>query len=231
MTIRSKQKLNYSNAKPFNIVLVEPEIPPNTGNVARLCAATNTKLHLVHPLGFQITDKDLKRAGLDYWHLLDVKEYRDWEDFLIKSVKRYCEEAELDFGELSRAVEADEAISQSNSKNSKLDCHASLSAPGGPASGGHSARNDETCFWFISTRGEKNIWEVDFNTGDYLIFGSESKGLDQKILDKVEKDKIVSIPMNGKTRSLNLSTSVGIVLYEAIRQVTVEKKLVEVVPI
>ena len=176
MVIRSKQKLNYSNSKPFNIVLVEPEIPPNTGNIARLCAATSTKLHLVHPLGFKITDKELKRAGLDYWHLLDVKEYQDWGDFLAKSV---------------------------------------LSSN----------------FWFISTRGERNIWEVEFNPGDYLIFGSETKGLSEDILNNIPKENIVSIPMNGKTRSLNLSTSAGIVLYEGLRQVTVEKKLVEVVPI
>lgn len=187
MVIRSKQKLNYSNSKPFNIVLVEPEIPPNTGNIARLCAATNTKLHLVHPLGFKITDKELKRAGLDYWHLLDVKEYRDWEDFLVKSVEKEI----------------------GSSKNKSLKSN----------------------FWFISTRGEQNIWEVDFNPGDYLIFGSESKGINENILNNIPEQSIVSIPMNGKARSLNLSTSVGIVLYEGLRQVSVEKKLVEVVPV
>lgn len=186
MVIRSKQKLNYSASKPFNIVLVEPEIPPNTGNVARLCAATNTKLHLVHPLGFQITDKDLKRAGLDYWHLLDVKEYRDWEDFLVKSVGK-----------------------EINTSTKTLKSN----------------------FWFISTRGEQNIWEVDFAPGDYLIFGSESKGISENILNNIPKENIVSIPMNGKTRSLNLSTSVGIVLYEGLRKSVVEKKLVEVIPV
>ena len=75
MTIRSKQKILINN--PFNIVLVEPEIPPNTGNIARLCAATSTKLHLVHPLGFKIDDTKLKRAGLDYWHLLDIEEHNN----------------------------------------------------------------------------------------------------------------------------------------------------------
>ena len=74
MVIRSKQRLKIS--KPFNIVLVEPEIPPNTGNIARLCAATNTKLHLIHPLGFEINDTQLKRAGLDYWNLLDIEEFK-----------------------------------------------------------------------------------------------------------------------------------------------------------
>ena len=174
MVIRSKQKLNIS--KSFNVVLVEPEIPPNTGNIARLCAATNTKLHLVHPLGFEINDKHLKRAGLDYWHLLDVEEYKSWEDFNLK----------------------------------------------------HG--NDKPNLWYISTRGEKNIWDIEFIPGDFLIFGSETKGLNEDILSK-NKDHVISIPMNGLTRSINLSTAVGIVLYEAIRQAIVEKKLFEILPI
>ena len=172
MVIRSKQKILIN--KPFNIVLVEPEIPPNTGNIARLCAATNTKLHLVHPLGFKITDKDLKRAGLDYWHLLNIEEYENWNIF-VETPRR-----------------------------------------------GVST-------WFISTRGEKNIWDIEFNPGDFLIFGSETKGLNENILNQ-NKDKIVSIPMNGLTRSLNLSTAVGIVLYEALRQCK-ERELVEIAPV
>ena len=177
MVIRSKQRLNIF--KPFNIVLVEPEIPPNTGNIARLCAATNTKLHLVHPLGFKITDKELKRAGLDYWHLLDIEEYENWNSFYD-----------------SRTTD------------------------------------DERRLWFISTRGEKNIWDIEFNPGNYLIFGSETKGLSENILkDPKNKDHLISIPMNGKARSLNLSTAAGIVLYEALRQVTMDKKLFEVIPV
>lgn len=175
MVIRSKQKLIVS--KPFNIVLVEPEIPPNTGNIARLCAATNTKLHLVYPLGFKITDKELKRAGLDYWHLLDVEEHENWNVFLHRF-----------------------------------------------------AHSPSRHFWFISTRGEKNIWDVEFSPGDFLIFGSETKGLKEEILN-ANKEQIISIPMNGQARSLNLSTAVGIVLYEALRQVTVEKKLFEILPV
>ena len=173
MVIRSKQKILIN--KPFNIVLVEPEIPPNTGNIARLCAATNTKLHLVHPLGFKITDKDLKRAGLDYWHLLNIEEHENWNIFV----------ETLRLG---------------------------------------------VSTWFISTRGEKNIWDIEFNPGDFLIFGSETKGLSEDILNR-NKDHVLSIPMNGLTRSINLSTAVGVVLYEAIRQVTVEKKMFSVLPI
>ncbi len=181
MTIRSKQKLVTPN--PFNIVLIEPEIPPNTGNIARLCAATNTKLHLIHPLGFKITDSKLKRAGLDYWHLVEIKEYENYDSFL-SSTK--VESRDSTFGGMKP-----------------------------PA-----------C-WFFSTRGEKNIWDVKFNSGDYLIFGSETKGIDEKIL-KDNKENIISIPMNGKVRSINLSTSVGIALYEGIRQVTMEKKEFEI---
>ena len=172
MVIRSKQRLKIS--KPFNIVLVNPEIPPNTGNIARLCAATNTKLHLVHPLGFKTTDKELKRAGLDYWHLLDIEEHDSWEKFCFKY-------------------------------NSQ--------------------------FWYLSTRGEKNIWNVNFNSGDFFIFGSETKGLNEEMLNKPEnKDFVLSIPMNGLSRSLNLSTAAGIVLYEGLRQ-CVEKEIYTVLPI
>ena len=173
MVIRSKQKLEI--IKPFNIVLVEPEIPPNTGNIARLCAATTTKLHLIYPLGCKITDKEIKRAGLDYWHLVDIKEHENWEKF--------------------------------------------------------ENQYDQNC-WFFSTRGEKNIWEVKFNPGDFLIFGSETKGLREDILySNKNTNRIISIPMNGKTRSINLSTAVGIVLYEALRQAVVEKRLIEILPL
>lgn len=194
MVIRSKQKLKVS--KPFNIVLVNPEIPPNTGNIARLCAATNTKLHLVHPLGFQISDKELKRAGLDYWHLLDIEEHESWEEFRFKYFSKTL-----------------------------VDCRVACQR--------QTPRNDtEPNFWYLSTRGEKNVWEVEFNPGDFLIFGSETKGLSEDILNLPEnKDRIISIPMNGLTRSLNLSTAVGIVLYEGLRQATIEKKIFDVVPV
>ncbi len=176
MVIRSKSKLLCNTHSSFNVVLVEPEIPPNTGNIARLCASTSTKLHLVHPLGFKIDDKKLKRAGLDYWHLLDIEEHRSWNEFYLKY--------------------------------------------------------QENNFWFLSTRGEKNLWQADFSPGDFLVFGSETKGLSEEILNiKNYNDYMISIPMNGQSRSINLSTAVGIVLYEALRQVTIEKKLYEITPI
>lgn len=174
MVIRSKEKLKIPI--PFNIVLVNPEIPPNTGNIARLCAATNSKLHLVHPLGFSINDKQLKRAGLDYWHLLDIEEHGSWEAF--------------------------------------------------------TKHVDNFSFWYLSTRGEKNIWDVEFYPGDYFIFGSETSGLSEDILNLLEnKEHVISIPMNGLARSINLSTAVGIVLYEGLRQLTRAKKGCEVVSI
>ncbi len=185
MVIRSKQRLNIS--KPFNIVLVEPEIPPNTGNIARLCAATNTKLHLVHPLGFKITDKELKRAGLDYWHLLDIKEYENWNNFLTSQFNTKCHSRE----------------------NGNPEENVNGRLPDSHGSGNDKISN---C-WYISTRGERNIWDIEFCPDDYLIFGSETKGLSEEILNS-NKNKVISIPMNGKARSLNLSTAVGIVLYE-----------------
>jgi len=145
----------------FNVVLVEPEIPPNTGNVGRLCLATKSTLHLVKPLGFSLEDRQLKRAGLDYWEDVDVKIW-DSLDALIKA-------------------------KQSN----------------------------ERCF-FMTTKTERAYWAVQFRPGDFLVFGRETKGLPQTLL-AANEEQCITIPMAG-TRSLNLATAVGIVLYEAIRQ-------------
>ena len=144
----------------FNIVLVEPEIPQNTGNIARTCAATGSRLHLVKPLGFEIDDKKLKRAGLDYWHLLDITFYENLDDFFSK-----------------------------NNGN----------------------------FYFASTKSLKRHSDVEFKDGDYIFFGKETKGLDEALL-KENKDRCIRIPMLKDARSLNLSNSVAIVLYEALRQ-------------
>jgi len=145
----------------FNIVLVEPEIPQNTGNIARTCAATGSRLHLVRPLGFEIDDKKLKRAGLDYWHLLDITFYDDINDFFEK--------------------------------------------------------NKEGNFYYASTKSLYRHSDVKFNDGDYILFGKETKGLDEALL-KVNKDRCIRIPMIEGARSLNLSNSVAIVIYEALRQ-------------
>lgn len=145
----------------FNIVLVEPEIPQNTGNIVRTCAATGCKLHLVRPLGFEVSDKYLKRAGLDYWHFVDISFYDN-------------------IGELF-------------------------------------AKFPEGRFWFYSTKAAKTHSDVQYREGDFLVFGKETKGLPEELLAK-RYDEAVRIPMIGEIRSLNLSNSVAVAVYEGWRQ-------------
>jgi tRNA (cytidine/uridine-2'-O-)-methyltransferase len=149
---------------PFSVALVRPEIPPNTGNIARLCAATGTPLHLIGPMGFRLSDKSLKRAGLDYWDAVEMHTHGDWDDFR-KALPLPAERVHL-----------------------------------------------------FSTSGERSVFDVQFHPGDLLIFGGESIGLPDPILREFP-DRMVGIPMcAGDVRSLNLATSVGIALYEALRQ-------------
>ena len=150
----------------MNIVLYEPEMPANTGNIGRTCVATNTRLHLIEPLGFKINEKSLKRAGLDYWDKLDVTVYCDFGDFLEKN-------------------------------------------PG--------AR-----IYMATTKAGKVYTEVEYGPEDYLMFGPESRGIPEEILVEYP-ESCVRIPMWGDIRSLNLSNSVSIVLYEALRQNGFEK--------
>ena len=147
----------------MHIVLVHPQIPPNTGNVARLCVATGIRLHLVHPLGFKVDEPSVRRAGLDYWQHLQWEEHESWEAF----EKKF------------------------------------------PVDRMH----------FFSKKGDRPYTSAKYQKDDFLIFGSETKGLSEEILKKYS-DHTWTIPMWGPTRSLNLSTSVGIVAYEALRQVT-----------
>jgi len=146
---------------PFHIVLVEPEIPANTGNIARTCAATGTHLHLVRPLGFSTDDRELKRAGLDYWHSVVIHYYDS-------------------FAEVAAAH------------------------PG--------AR-----FFLTSTRAKRLYTEFRFRDGDFFVFGKETKGLPQELLDAYP-DTCMRLPMTDRVRSLNLSNSAAIVVYEALRQ-------------
>lgn len=145
----------------LNIVLVEPEIPQNTGNISRTCAVTGCALHLVHPLGFVIDDKKLKRAGLDYWHSLQLYEYQS-------------------FQQVQQAYP--------------------------------NAR-----FFFASTHAHNRYSDVSFKDGDFLVFGKETAGLPKELLSQ-NKETAIRIPMGSDQRSLNLSNSVAIVLYEALRQ-------------
>jgi tRNA (cytidine/uridine-2'-O-)-methyltransferase len=146
----------------MQVVLFEPEIPPNTGSVARLCAATLTPLHLIEPLGFKIDDKHLKRAGLDYWEYVDLHVHQSWNDFVAAAAPR-----EL---------------------------------------------------WFFSKRALRSYTAARFQQDDFLIFGPETRGLPQAMLD-AHAGRALRIPMMGMgVRSLNLSNAVSIALYEALRQ-------------
>ena len=145
----------------LNLVLVEPEIPQNTGNIARTCAATGSALHIVKPMGFEIDDKKLKRAGLDYWHLLGVRYYEGLDDFFEKT------------------------------------------------KGGR--------YFYATTKARHTYCEIEFCDNDYLVFGKETKGLPEALLYD-NRDSCMRIPMISEARSLNLSNSVAIVIYEALRQ-------------
>ena len=148
----------------FHIVLVEPQIPPNTGNIGRLCVAVGATLHLVHPLGFEINDRELKRAGLDYWPHLQLQQWNDWPAFT--------------------------------------------------ASLGSSKR----CF-FLTTKAKRPYTSQLFHRGDYFVFGRETRGLPESLL-AAHSTQTLTIPMAPEARSLNLATAVGIVLYEAVRQIS-----------
>ena len=145
----------------LNIVLLEPEIPANTGNIGRTCVATGTRLHLIEPLGFSLSEKALKRAGMDYWKDLDVTTYLDYEDFLRKN-------------------------------------------PGAQ-------------IYYATTKALQTYSDVNYEEDCYIMFGKESAGIPEEILME-HKDQCVRIPMINEIRSLNLSNSVAIVLYEALRQ-------------
>lgn len=162
----------------FNIVLVEPEIPQNTGNIVRTAAATGCTVHLVKPLGFDISDRALKRAGLDYWHLADFRVYDDLADLFAKNAP-------------DGVKEKDGTFSLDNDKAPR--------------------------FWFFSTKAAGRYDEARFAPGDFLVFGKETKGLPEDLLRANFKNTL-RIPMRAEARSLNLSNSVAVAVYEALRQ-------------
>ncbi len=147
----------------FHLVLIEPEIPQNTGNIARLCVAAGARLHLVGPLGFSIDEKAVRRAGMDYWERLDLQTWSSWDEL--------------------------------------------------------KAAHPEGRFYFLSSKVAYPYWDAEFQDGDFLVFGRETKGLPASLL-AAHPESAITIPMTEGTRSLNLATSAGIVLYEAIRQIT-----------
>lgn len=145
----------------MNIILHQPEIPQNTGNIGRTCVATGTSLHLIEPLGFRLDEKSLQRAGMDYWQHLDVHRYVNFEEFL--------------------------------------------------------AKNPGAKIWMATTKAKHTYSDVEFGEKDFIMFGKESAGIPEEILVDYE-DTCIRIPMLPEIRSLNLSNSVAIVLYEALRQ-------------
>ena len=150
-----------------NIVLVEPQIPPNTGNIGRLCVNIGAKLHLVKPLGFDISQKALRRAGLDYWQKLDLVVWENLDEFLL-------------------------------------------------------SREESDKLHLLTTKAEGLFWDREYSKDDYLLFGAETKGLPEDLLKRHSSD-CVKIPMSSEGRSLNLAVSVGIVAYEALRQIRIKE--------
>ena len=150
----------------INIVMVEPEIPQNTGNIARTCAITGAKLHLIHPLGFKIDEKSIKRAGLDYWDKVEIEEHDSLDKFLDKY------------------------------------------------------RPEENNMFFATTKGKTKYTDIDYSEMDnvFVLYGKETKGLPEWLLEKYLDEKTIRIPMLSTLRSLNLSNSVAIITYEILRQ-------------
>ena len=148
-------------ATQINIVLLEPQIPQNTGNIARTCAATGASLHLIRPMGFEVDDKKLKRAGLDYWHQLDITYYDGWEDFISK--------------------------------------------------------NPDAELYYFSTKARRIYTDVTYPQKVYLVFGREDAGLPEEIL-LANREHCVRLPMRDNLRSLNLSNTAAIAVYEVLRQ-------------
>jgi len=149
----------------LNIVLVEPEIPNNTGNIGRLCVGTESRLHLIHPFGFVINDKNLKRSGLDYWIHLDVTEYPNIEDWIAQI-------------------------------------------------------SDKSRVFLMSSHASTSIYEIQFQDGDWLVFGKESVGLSEAVLALFSKENQLTIPMSSLIRSYNIANSVAFVVGEAKRQIS-----------
>jgi len=146
----------------YDIILYQPEIPPNTGNIIRLCANTLARLHLIGPCGFQLEDTKLRRAGLDYHEMARVQSYRDWQ--------HYCQQ------------------------------------------------HPQKSLWAFSTRGNMRYDQVAFKAGDGLLFGPESRGLPEELLRRLGNERVLRLPMQAGSRSLNLSNTVAVALYEALRQ-------------
>lgn len=158
------------NSSLFNVVLFEPEIPPNTGNIVRTCVATHCHLHLIEPLGFDLSEKSLRRAGLDHWEDVKLSRYKNWDQWL-------------------------------------------------------SQVADHQRVFLFTTKTDEAFYDQNFQTGDSFVFGSETRGLPQSLLEKWSQ-QLVTIPINPQVRSLNLSNAVAIAVYQALCPIWKENKSV-----
>ena len=192
----------------MNIVLHEPEIPFNTGAIGRTCVATKSTLHLIKPYGFILNDKNIKKAGMDYWSLLKLREYISYEEFMagVEEEKREMEKAIGEASPLRSDLSASKNISSSNALSETIsDKNTSGTKIALPK------------VWYATTKAHKTHTEVSFSPNDYIVFGKESAGIPEEILVDNE-EQCIRIPMLEEARSLNLSNSVAIILYEALRQ-------------
>jgi len=205
----------------LNIVMVEPQIPQNTGNVARTCAATGVRLHLVGPMAFELDDKKLKRAGLDYWHLLDIAYYADIFEFFDKvlndSLKAEHKENKGTVLPLSGSLKT--AYDDSSKDNSSADDN-TIDNNSIDENSNHKTCYPDTSaheFYYFTTKAAHIYTEPSYGDNAYLFFGSETKGLDEALLYKNPK-QCVRFPMLPGARSMNLSNAVAIGVFEVLRQ-------------
>lgn len=221
----------------MNIVLHEPGIALNTGNIGRTCAATNTALHLIRPYGFRITEKEIKRAGMDYWEKIELHEYIDYEDFMEQHPELGNKEKDSNRDrDRGRSAEDTAAVEYAPAGTAGMeypavyentveikDTEASentadgRSRTDGKALKAHMKQTASPRLWFATTKARQAYTDVSFGPDDYIMLGNESRGIPEEILVQ-HPEACIRIPMWGDIRSLNLANSAAVILYEALRQ-------------